>query len=176
MSSSICYCFSTRTNKFGLPFFSSIIQVFSTVRHGSYPLECLYYGYMNGDILIDSRLEEVFDHVRLHQLEGNLKPDILLVGRRTNVKVSQLFISGALTREEYLSQLVSFYQQNEQFMGLAMDYFFFSESTFLQDFDSEIVLGRDMIDSYIFHYGLTNERISVIDCSESRNTELYSLL
>lgn len=92
------------------------------------------------------------------------------------MKVSQLFISGALTREEYLSQLVSLYQRNEQFMGLAMDYFFFSESTFLQDFDSEIVLGRDMIDSYIFHYGLTNERISVIDCSESRNAELYTLL
>ena len=150
--------------------------MFSTVRHGSYPLECLYYGYMNGDILIDSRLEEVFDHVHLHQMEGNLKPDILLVGRRTNVRATQLSLSGASTREEYLSQLVSFYQQNEQFMGLAMDYFFFSESTFLQDFDSGIVLGRDMIDSYIFHYGLTNERISVIDCSESRSTLLYGLL
>ena len=48
-----------------------------------------------------------------------------------------------------------------------MDYFIFTEHTFGNDFLSDIVIGRDMIDSYIFHYCISNENIDVIDCSNA---------
>ena len=112
-------------------------------------------------------MDTILDLVHSHQLEGNLKQDVLLVGRRTNIPTVHLFRSVSYSKREYEGRLLDAYKQHEQFMGLAMDYFLFSKSTFRDDFSSEVVIGRDMIDSYIFHYGLSNERISVIDCSES---------
>lgn len=117
---------------------------------------------------MDFRMDTILDLVHSHQLEGNLKQDVLLVGRRTNIPTVHLYRSVSYSKREYEGRLLDAYKKHEQFMGLAMDYFLFSKSTFRDNFSSEVVVGRDMIDSYIFHYGLTNERISVIDCSNSR--------
>ena len=122
---------------------------------------------MNGDLLLDFRMESILDLVHSHQLEGNLKQDVLLVGRRTNIPTVNVFRSVSYSQREYESRLLSAYKTHEQFMGLAMDYFIFSKSTFRADFSSDVVVGRDMIDSYIFHYGMTSDRVSVIDCSNS---------
>lgn len=158
----------SRANSFGLPYFSSILQTLFSVRQGIYPLECQYYAYANGDILLDFRMDQILDLVHTHQLEGNLKQDVLLVGRRTNTPSVNLYRSLSYSNREYHGRLLDAYKKYEQFMGLAMDYFIFSKSTFRDDFSPDVVVGRDMIDSYIYHYGLTSDRISVIDCSNSR--------
>ena len=74
-----------------------------------------------------------------------------------------------------LQQIRHYFWQNEQFMGLAMDYFLFTESTFSSDFLSSVVVGRDMIDSYIFHYCYSRGDVSVVDMSEGRERELAGM-
>ena len=154
-----------RTNLYGFPYFSSIVESLLTLRFGAYPLDCEFYGYVNGDILLDSRIEEVLDVIQSNQKDEQLKKRILLVGRRTNSLTTASLKVESMSDDEYLNYIKLRYIHNEQFMGLAMDYFIFTEHTFGNDFLSDIVIGRDMIDSYILHYCISNENIDVIDCS-----------
>ena len=162
---------TSRTNPYGFPFFTSILHALFTVRNGMSPLECEFYGYVNADILLDPRTEEVLSFVKEKQLAGELRSSLLLVGRRTNINFSEY----SSVEEIPLQQIRHYFWQNEQFMGLAMDYFLFTESTFSSDFLSSVVVGRDMIDSYIFHYCYSRGDVSVVDMSEGRERELAGM-
>lgn len=131
-----------------------------------YPLDCDFLGYVNGDILLDSRLTEVLTMVQTARESKAIQSKVLLVGRRTNSFTSPSLKIEQMTLNEYQTYIQDQYIKNEQFMGLAMDYFVFSPQTFGSDFLSSIVVGRDMIDSYIFHYAFTHEDVTVIDCSQ----------
>ena len=157
-----------RTNPYGFPFFSSILNTLFTLRDGFSAVECSFYGYVNADILLDSRMGEVLSLVKQSQLEGKLSASLLLVGRRTNVNVAESAFFKWISAEESFSQLRELYFQNEQFMGLAMDYFLFTRNTFSRDFLPSVVVGRDMIDSYIYHYCYSHANVSVVDLSEGR--------
>ena len=163
---------TSRTNPYGFPFFTSILHALFTVRNGMFPLECAFYGYVNADILLDPRIEEVLSFVRGKQLEGELQSSLLLVGRRTNIHLSDY----NSVEDASLQQIRHYFWQNEQFMGLAMDYFLFTESTFSSDFLSSVVVGRDMIDSYIFHYCYSRGNVSVVDMSEGREGHLAGMI
>ena len=162
---------TSRTNPYGFPFFTSILHALFTVRNGMSPLECEFYGYVNADILLDPRTEEVLSFVKEKQLAGELRSSLLLVGRRTNINFSEY----SSVEEIPLQQIRHYFWQNEQFMGLAMDYFLFTESTFSSDFLSSVVVGRDMIDSYIFHYCYSRGDVSVVDMSEGRERQLAGM-
>lgn len=157
-----------RTNPFGFPFFSSILHTLFTLRDGLSAVECSFYGYVNADILLDSRMGEVLSLVKQSQLAGKLNASLLLVGRRTNVNVAESAFFKWISAEESFNQLRELYSRNEQFMGLAMDYFLFTRSTFSRDFLPSVVVGRDMIDSYIYHYCHSRASVSVVDLSEGR--------
>lgn len=129
-------------------------------------MECNFYGYVNGDILLDNRIGEVLSFITQSQMKGELYSSLLLVGRRTNVNAADSAFFKGMSSEELFNELRDMYYQNEQFMGLAMDYFVFTRNTFTRDFLSSVVVGRDMIDSYIYHYCYTHANVSVVDMSE----------
>ena len=144
-----------------------MVEKLGSIRSGVYPIECSFYGYVNGDILLDSRMDTLLQAVQQAQKEYLIHPKVLLVGRRTNANVPSTLKVNQLSPYDYLQFIKREYKKNEQFMGLAMDYFIFTYDVFGNDFLSNIVVGRDMIDSYIYHYAYSKEDLSIIDCSNA---------
>lgn len=144
-----------------------MIKALHDIRVNDNPIDCDFYGYVNGDILLDNRIEELLDVVHNAQLNHQIQSKVLLVGRRTNLFSTHFSKIQPMNSKDYLDYIQSAYKRLEQFMGLAMDYFIFTDDTFGDDFLSNIVVGRDMIDSYIFHYCYSKQDVSVVDCSKS---------
>lgn len=71
--------FITRSNKYGTPFFKSMIhQIQNTY-------DCTFYGYVNGDIIFHSNLTNVLFFLKTLIDKHQLKDRILITGRRTNI-------------------------------------------------------------------------------------------
>ncbi|KAK8797069.1 hypothetical protein WA158_004279 [Blastocystis sp. Blastoise] len=124
-----------------------------------------FYGYTNSDILFHSKILNVLDTIKQKQTDKVLQKKILLVGRRLNYNIYENMTIPVLPGlfDKFLEDI---YFNSEVFTGLAMDYFITTPYTFGSDL-SPVVIGRPMIDSYLFHYAYSKEDIDVVDCSDS---------
>ena len=156
--------FTIRTNPYGFPYFSSILEQLYQLESSPSPRQCSYYGYVNGDILLDTRLPNLL--MEYSNLSSSFRSP-LFIGKRTNVHFLSDFSIDSFLPSQYQNLIQSYYREEEQFLGLAMDYFIFTKTTFDSSFRQDIVIGRDMIDSYIFHYGYTSSHVDVIDISDA---------
>ena len=150
------------SNPFGFPYFSSILEKLFKIETSF--RTCSYFGYVNGDILLDLRLPSLLREFTSLS-SSSLSP--LLIGKRTNIHFPPEFSLDEFLPDQYQHILEDFYRREEQFLGLAMDYFLFTRTTFDNTFRPDVVIGRDMIDSYIFHYGYVSPHVQLVDISDS---------
>ena len=97
------------TNQYGLPYIRSFMAKLDT-------LDCQYYGYVNGDILLSHTLLDV---LKLLQQNKNVSQKRLIVGRRSNypwMNITQLPIKNG----EYESLLHSICSSDAPYMSNAV--------------------------------------------------------
>ena len=97
------------TNQYGLPYIRSFMAKLDT-------LDCDYYGYVNGDILLSHTLLDVLQHL---QQNKDVNSKQLIVGRRTNypwMNITQF----PPTNEEYETLLHSICSSDAPYMSNAV--------------------------------------------------------
>ncbi|KAK8809906.1 hypothetical protein WA158_000849 [Blastocystis sp. Blastoise] len=159
----IKYYTDFKTNYYGTPIFPTMML---DLEHN---FKSTFYGYINGDILLHSRILYTLMYIKQLINSHKIKDKVFLSGRRINVPFAKLspLPWSLYKRDIYLEDLAF---DNNFFYSYALDYFIFTPSTFLWSEMKPVVIGRPSIDNYLVQYA--NTRSSTIDSFDSTNTIL----
>lgn len=127
-----------------------------------------FYGYINGDILVHSSLDDILKMLSSQHVSSHL----LVVGRRYNTYVDPSFSEFLTTREMNDRFILDNTRLNEQFIPVAQDYFIFTKHTFTKQNVLPVVIGRNRYDNYLMTVCKLDSSCSLIDGSQSSNSSL----
>lgn len=157
-------CITTvQTNPYSMPYIKSVFQTLENMESDN--ITCDYYGYVNGDILLSPSIERVLSFIRRHQLRGNIKNHVLIVGRRLNKEVFDRSVFRNVY--EYNKFINTVYLNEPLYSSLALDYFIYNRGTYDLNTIPPIVIGRGEIDAWQFNYCYERPDIDIIDASDA---------
>ena len=103
--------------------------------------------------------------IHRHQLHGNIKKHVLIVGRRLNKEVFDRNVFRNVY--EYNKFINTVYLNEPLYSSLALDYFIYNRGTYNLETMPPIVIGRGEIDAWQFNYCYENPDVDIIDTSDA---------
>ena len=113
-----------------------------------------FYMYANSDNLYDSSLTTTITTILNNIQSGAMRQKLLLIGHRSNVKISKKIRS-----ETEVKELKEISQANKPF---AKDYAIFTRESYDWNAFPDLMIGRQFFDSYLVDYAFHNE-IQTVD-------------
>ena len=150
-------------NPYGMPLMKSVFSILEGFTNDG--ITCDYFGYVNGDILLSPNIDRVLRLIHRHQLHGNIKKHVLIVGRRLNKEVFDRSVFRNVY--EYNKFINTVYLNEPLYSSLALDYFIYNRGTYNLETMPPIVIGRGEIDAWQFNYCYENPDVDIIDTSDA---------
>eukprot|EP00960_Hanusia_phi_P027498 746860-Hanusia_phi.AAC.4 len=151
------------TNSAGTPIFSYMFQHVENVDTCAIKRRFVFDGYVNGDIILTSRLHLTLVEVMrkwFDQMQGGEREGVLVIGKRYNV--------------EYQGQLLGSDQDVERLLGMAevfenyaLDYFFFSRGWMSWNDIPTFVVGRRAYDNWLVDHAFHRPAVDLVDATET---------
>ena len=156
------------TNQYGTPYVKSIFEKLDNIHDSE---KSTFLGYVNADILFDTRLIHSLKAISQAYTEGRLTDHILIVGRRTNVKMDDDMKRDDhpdMVIENNLDSLVDrFHEGGELFSIDAQDFFIITPGTFDWDEIPNLVIGRPGYDNWLVNYVYDKDDATLIDVTDT---------
>ncbi|KAK8792062.1 hypothetical protein WA158_005439 [Blastocystis sp. Blastoise] len=131
------------TNKYNVPILKSIINTLET------KYESWFYGYLNGDILLNLNIENIMLKVLESIYRKEIKSEVVLVSTRSNIQDSFFFNKTFTNNYEYNNILNETYKISYYANPIAIDVFIATKYTLTNHLFDDIVIGRFYIDGYV---------------------------